>query len=65
VSEAEREIDELEPIAPRTGRPHIRWHVDRCRVAVMIGGGQFGPARHLASASGFIPALARHHPADR
>ncbi len=58
VTDAEREIGELEPIAARTGRPHIRWHLDRCRVAVMIGRGQFGPARRLASETGFIPALA-------
>ena len=56
--EAEREIGELEPIAARTGRPHIRWHLDRCRVAVMIGRGQFGPARRLASETVFIPSLA-------
>ncbi len=58
VTEAEGEIGELEPIAARTGRPHIRWHLDRCRVAVMVGRGQFGPARRLASETGFIPALA-------
>jgi len=58
VTAAEREIGELEPVAARTGRPHIRWHLDRCRVAVMVGRGQFGPARRLASETGFIPMLA-------
>jgi DNA-binding CsgD family transcriptional regulator len=58
VGEAEREIGALEPIAARTGRPHIRWHLDRCRVAVMVGRGQFGPARRLAIETGFLPTLA-------
>ena len=41
------ELDQAEPVATRLGRPVVRWHVLRSRVAVAIGQGRFREATRL------------------
>ena len=58
IAEASAELEELELLANRTGKPHIRWHVDRCHVTVFLAHGRFDQAWELGLRTGFVPTLA-------
>ena len=60
IADAERELDELAPVAARSGQPLARLHVLRSRAALAFGRGAFDEVRALNDEAAALAVRGRH-----